>query len=72
MGSKNHQKKFQAQIYPKYFFSVCPNMVKYGQKSTFDRKVVETPFFYQKDQNEILKIFLQSEVILLLNASLTG
>ena len=57
IGSKNHQKKFQAQIYPKYFFSVCPNMVKYGQKSTFDRKVVETPFFYQNDQNEILKIF---------------
>ena len=51
------KKKFHAQIYPKYFFSVCPNMVKYGQKSTFDRKVVETPFFYQNDQNEILKIF---------------
>ena len=32
-------------------------MVKYGQKSTFDRKVVETPFFYQNDQNKILKIF---------------
>ena len=39
-------------------FSTCPNyMVKYGQKSTFDRKVVETPFFYQNDQNKILKIF---------------
>ena len=34
-----------------------PNMVKYGQKSTFDRKVVETKFFYQNDQNEVLKIF---------------
>ena len=33
-------------------------MVKYGQKSTFDRKVVETNFFYQNDQNEILNIFL--------------
>ena len=32
-------------------------MVKYGQKSTFDRKVVETQFFYQNDQNEVLKIF---------------
>jgi hypothetical protein len=34
-----------------------PNMVKYGQKSTFDRTVVETQFFNQNDQNEILKIF---------------
>ena len=32
-------------------------MVKYGQKSTFDRKVVQTQFFYQNDQNEVLKIF---------------
>ena len=60
MGSRNHQKKFQAPIHPEDPFSVgclCPNMVKYGQKSTFDRKVIETQFFYQNDQNEVLKIF---------------
>ena len=46
-----NQKKFQAPIHPEDPFSVgrlCPNMVIYGQKSTFDRKVVETKFVYQK------------------------
>ena len=63
MGLRNHQKKSQAPIHPEDPFSVGvpmpgPNMVKYGQKSTFDRKVVETQFFYQNDQNEVLKIFI--------------
>ena len=58
MGSKNHQKKVTSSNSSRTpLFSTCPNMVKYGQKSTFDRKVVETPFFYQNDQNKILKIF---------------
>ena len=35
------KKKFQAQIHPEHPFSDCPNTVKFGQKSTFDR----TPFF---------------------------
>ena len=57
MGSRNHQKKFQAPIHPEDPFSVGVPMPKYGQKSTFDRKVVETQFFNQNDQNEVLKIF---------------
>ena len=44
----------------KPFFSgdayICPNTVKFSQTTTFDRKAVETPFFYKKDQNEFLKL----------------
>ena len=32
-------------------------MPKYGQKSTFDRKVLESPFFNQNDCNRNSKIF---------------
>ena len=60
MGSKNRPKKFQAPIHPEDPFSVGAPMPKHGQirpKVNFDRKVVKTQFFYEHDQNAILKIF---------------
>ena len=44
------KKKLQAQFHPEDLFLVVP-MPKYGQRSTFDRKVVETQFFNQNDCN---------------------
>ena len=41
MGPKNYQKKLQAQFYPEDPLGVVTPMPKYGQKSTFDRKVLE-------------------------------
>ena len=51
------KKKLQAQFHPEDLFLVVTPMPKYGQKSTFDRKVVETQFFNQNDRNWILKRF---------------
>ena len=40
------KKKLQAQFHPEDPFLVVTLMPKYGQKSTFDKKVLQTPFFY--------------------------
>ena len=38
-------KKLQAQFHPEDPFLVVTPMPKYGQKSTFDRKVLQSLFF---------------------------
>ena len=45
------KKKLQAQFHPEDLFLVVTPMPKYGQRSTFDRKGVETQFFNQNDRN---------------------
>ena len=57
LGSKNYQKKLQAQFHLEDPFWVVTPMPKYDQKSTFDRKVLESPIFNQNDGNRNSKIF---------------
>ena len=69
------KKKLQAQFHPEDLFLVVTPMPKYGQRSTLDRKVVETQFFNQNDRNWILRRFpsIQGHFALkCLNASLMG
>ena len=43
------KKKLQAQFHPEDPFLVVTPMPKYGKKSTFDRKVLQTQFFLLKE-----------------------
>ena len=62
MGSENYQKKVQAQFHPEdpFGYVVVTPMPKgkyNGQKSTFDRKVLESSSFNQNDCNRSSKRF---------------